>query len=285
VRLYTKPGAFAAWPLVTMALPLASLAVLTFCVARPETLGISLQKLYMTWSPYHYGAQAYGLAVLYSYRSGCRLLPADKRLLFWTSMLPFLNMAIVTEGLGLRWLLPAAVFSPAPVSTGLSALGWALAAAAFAGPPLLFLKVWKGPSGPMPLIALMAVVSNTVWFFVLQPMQAMVWATVFHGLQYLAIVLVFHVRDRKVGTSSRGGALREGVRFYAISLGLAYALFLVLPRAYVALGYGPVESVLVVVAAINIHHFIVDAYIWRLRKADPNRSIVDSLAAPARAIA
>jgi hypothetical protein len=36
------------------------------------------------------------------------------------------------------------------------------------------------------------------------------------------------------------------------------------------------------VAVINIHHFIVDAYIWRLRK-DPNyRTVVDATAEPAR---
>jgi hypothetical protein len=36
-----------------------------------------------------------------------------------------------------------------------------------------------------------------------------------------------------------------------------------------------VESVLLVVAAINIHHFIVDAYIWRLKPGDRNRQIVE----------
>jgi hypothetical protein len=30
------------------------------------------------------------------------------------------------------------------------------------------------------------------------------------------------------------------------------------------------------VAMINIHHFIVDAFIWRLKKSDTNRGIVDS---------
>jgi len=31
-----------------------------------------------------------------------------------------------------------------------------------------------------------------------------------------------------------------------------------------------------VVAVINIHHFIVDAFIWRLKKTDSNRKIVES---------
>ena len=37
-----------------------------------------------------------------------------------------------------------------------------------------------------------------------------------------------------------------------------------------------VESIALVVAAINIHHFIVDAYIWRLKSGDGNRQIVEA---------
>ena len=39
-------------------------------VLFPERLGTQLHSLYLTWSPYHYAAQAYGLAVMYCYRSG-----------------------------------------------------------------------------------------------------------------------------------------------------------------------------------------------------------------------
>ena len=53
-----------------------------------------------------------------------------------------------------------------------------------------------------------------------------------------------------------------------------------IPQAYVFAGFGMVESLLLVTAAINIHHFIVDQFIWRLKKTDGNRRIVDG-AAPA----
>ena len=45
-----------------MVLPLVSIGVLTAAVLAPGTLGQNLQALYLTWSPYHYAAQAYGLA-------------------------------------------------------------------------------------------------------------------------------------------------------------------------------------------------------------------------------
>ena len=43
----------------------------------------------------------------------------------------------------------------------------------------------------------------------------------------------------------------------------------------VLIGFGAVESFLLFGAAINIHHFIVDAFIWKLRKGTDNRRIVD----------
>jgi hypothetical protein len=57
----------------------------------PGVLGRNLHSFYLTWSPYHHAAQAYGLAVVYAYRSGCLLGARDKKLLGWVSMLPFLT--------------------------------------------------------------------------------------------------------------------------------------------------------------------------------------------------
>jgi hypothetical protein len=50
---------------------------------------------------------------------------------------------------------------------------------------------------------------------------------------------------------------------------------------YVHAGFDPSLTPQLAVAVINIHHFIVDAYIWRLRK-DPNyRTVVDTRPEPA----
>ena len=45
-------------------------------------------------------------------------------------------------------------------------------------------------------------------------------------------------------------------------------------------GFGMAESMLLVVATINIHHFIVDAFIWKLRRGS-NLSTMTGAAAPA----
>ena len=90
VRLYTKPGAdgHQSFPFVKIVLPVLALAVVTLCVFRANTLGVHFRSLYFTWSPFHYAAQAYGLTVMYCYRSGCLLSSHNKRLLWCRTRLP-----------------------------------------------------------------------------------------------------------------------------------------------------------------------------------------------------
>ncbi len=277
VRLYSKPDAQRTWPFLTMAFPLVALAVLTVCVAMPASLGRHLQALYLTWSPYHYAAQAYGLAVLYSYRSGCKLSVTDKRLLRATALVPFVYAFISAPGTGLFWFVSKEQVQSVPsVAATLHAASVALPVIGFSAPVLLFLKVWRSPSGPMPLISVLTILANGVWWFTLTAMQAFFWATVFHGLQYLVIVLVFHVRERLQLPGNRQSVAGLVLRFYGVCLALGYGLFHALPLAFAAAGFGRVESMLLVIAAINVHHFVVDGFIWKLRQGDSNRRVVES---------
>ena len=283
VRLYTKRGAFDSLPFLTMVLPLVTLVLLTVVVWQAASLGPHLQSLYLTWSPYHYAAQAYGIAVVYSYRSGCRLAPSDKKLLWWVAMLPFFYNFLSAKRVGLDWLAPAAFMADPAVIEGLKVLSALLTVTAFLAPILLYVHVWRGKSGPMPFISILALVSNGVWWFVLSSLDAFVWATVFHGLQYLALVMVFHVRDRARDLGTAGdarGPVFQGLWFYGASLLLGYALFQCLPLGYTFAGLGLVESTLLVAATVNVHHFIVDAYIWRLGEQDTNRRVVEERFGP-----
>jgi hypothetical protein len=275
VRLYTKRGTSESLPFLTMALPLVTLVALTLAVFRAESLGPHLQSLYLSWSPYHYAAQAYGIAVMYCYRSGCRLAPSEKKLLWWVAMLPFFYNFFSAKRVGLDWLAPAAFMARPEVGETLAVIGVLLTVVAFAAPLLLYFRVGRGSAGPMPLVSILALVSNGVWWFVLSSLDAFVWATVFHGLQYLALVVIFHIRERVPAPGDRRGAVYHGFWFYGASLLLGYGLFQCLPLGYAFAGAGLVESTLLVAATVNVHHFIVDAYIWRLGQGDTNRRVVE----------
>jgi len=276
VRLYTKPGARKAMPGVSFVLPAVMIALLTLCMFRADSLGPQFRALYLTWSPYHYAAQAYGLAVMYSYRSGCLLGATNKRLLWWAAMLPFFYSFLLAPRAGLHWLDVAGWLNNPTANQFFLQLQDIMPWFAFAAIPLLFWQIWRTESRPMPLISALMIISNGFWWFIFPPLQAFVWATIFHGVQYLAIVIIFHVKDRMSQPENRHGQAYHVVWFYAASLALGAVLFHVLPRGYIAVGFRPVESMMLVVAAINIHHFIVDAFIWRLKKTDNNRAIVDS---------
>jgi hypothetical protein len=279
VRLYTKEGSFRDMPFVTMGLPLATLMVLGAALAYPGAIGRHLMALYFTWSPYHYAAQAYGLAVMYTYRSGSSLSMADKRVLRAACLLPFAYAFLAARGAGLEWLMPAAALPVGGWGASRALAMTVLGALAFAAPVALFARGVATGRARLPVISLVAMVANVAWWVTLTYWDAFVWATIFHGLQYLAIALVFHVKDRQRLDAMPRPWWHHALAFYAACLALGYVLFQVWPHAGPLVGFTYAQSLLLVVATINIHHFVVDAFIWKLRK-DPGNRIV-AAAAPA----
>jgi hypothetical protein len=87
------------------------------------------------------------------------------------------------------------------------------------------------------------------------------------------------VREQTALPDNRRSPGQHAVIFHGTSLLLGYGLFECLPLAYVFAGFGAVESTLVVVAAINIHHFIVDGFIWRFKTGGRNRQVAEGLPA------
>jgi hypothetical protein len=260
VRLYTRPGALKELPFLTRGLPLVTLLVLTCSMLFIEWIGVPLVRLYVAWSPFHYGAQAYGLSLIYAYRSGGRLEDLDKRLLRIACLLPFAALLIGGPILGDAFLDTRRALA--------IVLGWA----AFALPALIVSRLYR-EGRALPLISVAILLGNSVWLVALGTVGAFAWATVFHGLQYLGIVTVFHVKERLRRPENVHGWAWHAASFYLPCLAIGYLLFEIWPFAYVLMGFGIAESMLLVTAVINLHHFIVDAYIWKLRQA-PNYKIV-----------
>lgn len=277
VRLYSRENSFQDFPLLTMLLPLVTVVVLSAAIIYPENLGANLQALYLTWSPYHYARQAYGLSVMYCYRSGCEMSPRTKQLFLIANLLPFFLVITTTQNSGLLWIVPLERLSGySAIYLALFGLTKLLPILSFALPILIFL--WLARSSrehPMPIISLLIVLTNAAWWILFDYRAAFVWATVFHGLQYLSIMLIFHVRDRMKVPGNTMRPIYHALSFYGCSVALGYFLFQCWPYFYIWAGFGMAESMLLVIAVINIHHFIVDGYIWRLKR-DPNYQIVIS---------
>ncbi|MGH7279710.1 MAG: hypothetical protein ACREJG_13640 [Candidatus Rokuibacteriota bacterium] len=275
VRLYTRPGATRALPLVTLALPVAALVAATTAIVVPEPAGMLLFATYLIWSPYHYSAQAYGLAVMYAYRSGADLHAPDKQLIRAACLAPFLWTVLQPQG-GMAMVVARLGLTPVPALEPLRAVVSAvLSTLTLLAPLLVFIALRRRAGVTLPAISVLVIASNAVWWTLFNYLDAFVWAAVFHGLQYLAIVTIFHVKDRLRRPGHTRSWRFHTVAFYGTCVALGYLLFEAWPAVYGLAGLDVTRSVLLVTATINIHHFIVDAFIWRLRK-DPNyRNVVD----------
>ena len=280
VRLYTKPGSSKALPFLTLLLPLIMVVLLTASISQADRVGPFIQAVYLSWSPFHYAAQAYGLGVLYCYRSGCPISSGHKRILWWAALMPFLhNMLAGESGTGVSIFLPLGWLAEGTTLATVIGVLQSLAIGLSVGLLAWFIvAVRKDKQRFAPWITPLAIATNGIWWLVLPPLDAFIWATIFHGIQYLAIVVIFHLKDQLLRPGNRHSRAYHVIWFYAVSLGTAYCLFSCLPNFYMLVGFGEVESMLLVVAAINLHHFIVDAYIWRFGDKDRNRRIAQETA-------
>jgi hypothetical protein len=284
VRLYTRPGVTKALPFLALGLPVIAVLVASAAIMLPEPLGLYLFSVYVVWSPYHYSAQAYGLAVMYGYRAGVALSDGAKRVVWIACLFPFVWTLLQPQG-GvadvLRWWK---LSSTGPVEVARSSASSLLVVITLVAPVLLMLFLRQRHAVSLPLISVVTIASNAVWWTLFNFFDAFLWAAVFHGVQYLAIVTIFHVKDRLRDPANTRGMSWHAGSFYVVCLVLGYILFNVWPFAYSWAGYNLQKAALLTTAAINIHHFVVDAYIWRLRK-DPNyRNVVEEPAARGGAV-
>lgn len=284
LRLYTREDAVRQRPVLTLVAPVLAVAIGSAAIALPEPAGFALWIVFQLWVPYHYSAQAYGLAAMYAYRSGATLRVAERRWLRWACFMPFAWSLLQLQG-------PTGQVLKYFGHTDLPLLGparaWAsggLAAVALALPLGAFVYLVGRRRVALPAICLLVTLTNAVWWVLLMPLDAFFWATVFHGLQYLAIVTIFHVKDRLRAPGNARGAAYHAALFYGATVAVGYALFELWPQLYGLGGYNVQKSILLVAAIVNVHHFLVDAYIWRLRR-DPNYRTVVETAAPAPLIA
>ena len=268
VRLYTKPGEIPSRTWATVWLPLIAILITTVCIAYPKVLGDHLWALYITWSPYHYAAQAYGLALMYCYRSGVFLDRSEKRMFWMICMLPFIRAILlareggIREG-GINWFVDLNQYPV--VSDYIEIAGIVLAVLIFTLPIICFFR-FRDKGKTLPLICWLLLAMNGLWWVTLSYDDAWFWASIFHSLQYIVIVVIVHTNDMMKQPNNTKGKLFHVMWFYALSMMLGMFLFIGWPWVYFACGFSMEYSILMTVATINIHHFMVDGYIWRSKK-------------------
>jgi len=253
---------------------------------RDETIGSALVTLYLTWNPWHYSGQNYGLALLLLGRRGVAIERTTKRWLYASFVLSFALVFVAAHSEG-----ASAAYAPGSLSgvsyrflrLGIPApvAAW-LALGAMAGYAVSLLAVvsalrraapWRDLAPALCVIALQAlwfslpVISRaTGWLDHYAPFDAtrleysFLWVAIAHAVQYLWVTTYF---ARRTGAAPRSPTyllkcLIAGSAVWGVPT-LLFGPDLLGVRAFDA------GHALLAAATVNVHHFVLDGAIWKLR--------------------
>lgn len=245
-------------------------------------VGSLLLTLYASWSPWHFAGQNYGVALMFLRRRGVTVEPRAKRFLYASFLLSFALTILVLHGekyTVINAALPASSqaaayrFMSLGIPHGFIELALPLTALAYvftlvgAG-TLLLRNAQLRDLGAASCVVLV----QALWFSLPAMLRVManvplhglafaiIWISAAHGLQYLWVTFYF---ARKENPSRRLGPYLGR----ALLAGTTVTVFPAVIFAPGLLGRVPwdVGLAILLFSVVNLHHFILDGAIWKLR--------------------
>lgn len=249
------------------------------------TVGSWLVTAYLLWTPWHFTAQNYGVALMFLGRRGVQVSPLAKRFVFWSFTLSWVIVFLSMSGDA-----QSTIYAPY-VPTGESYYFIRLGLPLFINTPLLAVALvghliclvgalvtlrragsWSdlAPTGMLILVQALwftipVLARNLGLFTHLDPFSfqhteySLLWIMFGHSIQYLWITSYF---VKKTGAEARRMPyLTKTLLAGGACLGVPLLLF-----GPDLLGVRAVDAglFLLVAAAVNIHHFVLDGVIWKL---------------------
>jgi tetratricopeptide (TPR) repeat protein len=227
--------------------------------------------LYICWSPWHYTGQNFGLLVMFARRSGLAPSSAERNAIHLSFVASFLLLMLSFhtgssgDALILSLGLPPRVTLPARAVLALffvGATGWALVSMA------------RRSSLRAVLAPLTLAVTQFLWFLlpamielfrgheVPQTRYSSGILAVLHSAQYLWITSYYQEREAR----AQGDANWRFSRYVLTLIAGGIALFIPGPWIASRLFHADfAASFLTFTALVNIHHFILDGALWKLR--------------------
>jgi len=269
-RAYHTRENFDKYKFVTLHVTLLILATGILMHASPR-LFPWVFTLYIFWSPWHYSGQNYGLLMMFAKRSGAVVTPTERQWLHAAFVASYCMLLgsfvtggsndplILSPGLPARFTLPLRL-----------GLGVAFAVFTFLG----FRRMVR-EHGARTMAAPLTLAFTQFLWFVLPTLLELNSASqipqtryssgilaVLHSAQYIWITSYFQRRE-----ALAAGKTNWRVTTYFVTL-LAGGIALFIPGPWlvsILLHYDFTTSFLIFVALVNIHHFILDAKLWKLR--------------------
>jgi tetratricopeptide (TPR) repeat protein len=227
--------------------------------------------IYLTWSPWHYSGQNYGLFMMFARRAGAKPSDSTRRALYGAFIVSYLILFLgfhtgaSSDPLFLSIGIPAALSQWEQV---VLAVGFVVLAC-FGLSQLARQTGWRKL---LPSLTLLS--SQFLWFLlpsgislfkgfeIPQSRYSTGVLAVMHSAQYLWITS-FYARREATGGSGRNW---RAWTYFGVLIAGGIALFV--PGPWVAsrlFRHDFTTSFLIFTALVNIHHFILDGAIWKLR--------------------
>ena len=238
--------------------------------------------VYVTWSPWHYTGQNFGLLMMYARRNGAAPTTFERRALYVSFLSSYLLLFIgfhtgpsadpMIRSLGIPLPLSELaritllVFFVLPGFYAIARLAVRVPASAMLAPLTLFATQFMWFVAP-------AVIEWITDIKLSQARYSSGVLAIMHSAQYLWVTSYYARREAEAGSS---GGWRPWAYAGTLVAG-GIALFVPGPwlTSYV-FRYDFTTSVLVFTAIVNIHHFILDGAIWKLRDTRIAALLIDS---------
>jgi tetratricopeptide (TPR) repeat protein len=231
--------------------------------------------IYLTWSPWHYSGQNYGLFMMFARRAGANPGKAERRALYGAFVVSYLVLF-----LGFH---TGASSDPLFLSLGIPAFvsRWEqiVLMAAFVVLATFGLSRLTRETGWKKLVPALTLFSSQFLWFLLPSAISLIkgleipqsrYSTgilaVMHSAQYLWITSYYARREATDQAGSKGIRSWRPLAYFGVLIVGGIALFVPGPwLASRAFHHDFTASFLIFTALVNIHHFILDGAIWKLR--------------------
>jgi tetratricopeptide (TPR) repeat protein len=237
--------------------------------------------LYICWSPWHYSGQNYGLLMMFARRSGAEVTPSERRWLRAAFIASYVMLLASFETGGSNDPLILSLGLPAKFTFPLRlALGSAFALFTWLG----FQRMVRKHGIRETLAPITLAITQFLWFVlptllelrsayqIPQTRYSSGILAVLHSTQYIWITSYYQRREARAS-----GHSNWGMPIYFVTL-LAGGIALFIPGPWLVsyiFHYDFTTSFLIFMAVVNIHHFILDGALWKLRDSRVASLLVD----------
>jgi tetratricopeptide (TPR) repeat protein len=245
--------------------------------------------LYICWSPWHYTGQNFGLLMMFARRAGVSPTEVERRALRLSFLASYIllmlsfhtgpsgDALILSLGLAAKFTLPAravlALFF-------LGASGWALASLARRSNLRTILPVLTLTVTQFLWFLLPAVIELVSGREIPQTRYSSGLLAVLHSTQYLWITSYYQKKEARAAGDTHWSFSR-----YLVTL-VAGGIALFIPGPWIVSRIFHADfaaSFLTFTALVNIHHFILDGAIWKLRDSRIAALLLDGQQKPSSA--